>query len=131
MNPPPLSLTYRLRLSPMAKERPRVTRNGTFMPKAYNAWRDLVRAYCRQQTPTTALARLPLTSRVEFSMVICVPKGDMKPDGDNAMGAIWDAIQATKGKWGIIADDRLIKKWAGAVVTGPTAIHFTITEMGA
>jgi hypothetical protein len=54
----------------------------------------------------------------------------MKPDGDNAEGALWDALQVpVKGGWGIIQNDKQFKDWAGCVVSGPTMMRIEITEM--
>ena len=131
-NPAPISLTFVLRVKPAGKERPRVTRFGTFMPKAYEAWRELVRWQVRSQVPAAVLSRLPLTCRLAWTATYAVPLGDMKPDGDNAMGALWDAIQvpARKGGWGLIANDKQFKRWGpDEIVAGPTRITFTVSEI--
>ena len=125
-----IRLSFDLRLSPAGKERPRVTRFGTFMPKKYEAWRQLVRLHVRSQVPPAVLGLLPLTCRLSWWCTYSVPHGDMRPDGDNAEGALWDAIQApAKGGWGLIANDKQIKRWGGEVVPGPTRIQFVLEEI--
>jgi Holliday junction resolvase RusA-like endonuclease len=129
-NPAPISLTFRLRIAPAGKARPIVTKSATFMPKEYEAWRTLVRWQVRSQVPAWAMPRLPLTCRLAWSVTYSVPKGDMRPDGDNADGALWDAIQTPrKGGWGLIANDKQFKQWSGAVIAGPTCITFTVSEI--
>lgn len=123
-------LRFALPIAPAGKERPRVTKFGTFMPKAYNVWRDKVRFLIRSKIPAEIADRLPLVSRLSWSVTYSVPSGDMKPDGDNADGALWDAIQVPKkGGWGLIANDKQFKKWAGEVIAGPTCIRFQIEEL--
>jgi Holliday junction resolvase RusA-like endonuclease len=123
-------LVFHLPIAPAGKERPRVTRFGTFMPKAYEAWRELVRWQVRSQVPSGALTQLPLTCRLVFAATFSVPKGDMRPDLDNAIGALFDAIQVPpKGGWGLIANDKQIKRISAEVVSGPTCINFTISEI--
>lgn len=141
-NPAPISLTFVLRVKPTGKARPIVTKFGTHMPKEYDAWRDLVRWQVRSQVPTHALARMPLTGRLSFGLVASTPHGEMAPDLDNLIGAVFDAIQVpprrmSKGKvpvmkgggWGLIANDKQIKRLAAEVVTGPTRITFTVSEI--
>jgi hypothetical protein len=124
----------------MGKARPRVTKFGTFMPKEYEAWREIVRWQVRSQIPTDVLHLLPLTGRLSWSATYSVPKGKMGPDGDNADGALWDAIQTPPirrskngkirgGGWGLIANDKQFKRWGGSIVSGPSFIRFTIEEI--
>ncbi len=123
-------LTFALRVKPAGKERPRVTKFGTFMPKAYEAWRTLVRWQVRSQVPAWAMPLLPLTGRLAWKCTYSVPHGQMGPDGDNADGALWDAIQVPrKGGWGLIANDKQFKKWGGEIITGPTSITFTVSDV--
>lgn len=135
-----LSLSFTLRIAPAGKERPRVTKFGTFMPKKYEAWRGAVRWMVRSQIPTDALPRLPLISRLYLCATFTVPGGSMKPDLDNALGAILDAIQVPPvrtdkqgrprgGGWGLIVNDSQVKRLAGCVEDGPTGIRFNIVEI--
>lgn len=140
-NPAPIFLTFSLRFAPMGKMRPRVTRFGTFMPKEYDAWRDLVRWQVRSQVPAAILPRLPLVCRLAWACTYSLPRAAMACDGDNADGALWDALQVPPsrrdkktgqlrgGGWGLIANDKQFKAWIGKVVDGPTCITFTITEI--
>jgi Holliday junction resolvase RusA-like endonuclease len=126
----PVKLSLCIPMSPMGKERPRVTRKGTFMPKAYKVWQSQVRMIARSQIPTSLLSQLPLLCRLRWRLVISVPKGIMRPDGDNAEGALWDALQVpVKGGWGIIQNDKQFTDWAGRVVSGPTMMRIEITEI--
>jgi hypothetical protein len=139
----PLVLTFSLRVKPAGKERPEVTKHGTFMPHAYEAWRSTVRWMVRSQVPVSALSRLPLTGRLAFSARFSVPLGDMKPDIDNAIGALFDAIQVpprrmSKGKvpvmkgggWGLVLNDKQFKRLREVdIVAGPTCITFTVSEI--
>ena len=120
-----------------------MTKFGAFMPKAYEAWREMVRWQVRSQVPAAMLPRVPLTGRLAFSACFSVPHGEMKPDIDNAIGALWDAIQVpprrmSKGKvpvmkgggWGLIANDSQFKRIELAeVINGPTRITFTVSEI--
>lgn len=74
---------------------------------------------------------IPLTGRIAFSATFSVPKGEMKPDLDNAMGAIWDAIQVPrKGGWGLIQNDKQIVELGKVkVISGPTKIIFSVEEI--
>jgi Holliday junction resolvase RusA-like endonuclease len=137
----PLSLTFVLRVKPRGKERPRVTAHGTFMPKAYKAWQQIVRWQVRSQIPAHILPLLPLTGRLAWHCFYSVPHGEMGPDGDNADGSLWDAIQVPPtrrdkktgqlrgGGWGLIANDKQFKRWGGEIVAGPTCITFTVSEI--
>jgi Holliday junction resolvase RusA-like endonuclease len=49
---------------------------------------------------------------------------------DNAIGAIWDAIQVPKkGGWGLIQDDRQFVLIVARIVQGPAMITFEIEEI--
>jgi len=136
------AMTFALRIIPAAKERPRVTKFGTFMPHAYEAWREMVRWLVRSQVRHDDIPRLPLTGRLAFSATFSAPKGEMKPDLDNAIGALWDAIQVpprrmSKGKipvmkgggWGLILNDSQFKSISAKIITGPSLITFTVEEI--
>jgi Holliday junction resolvase RusA-like endonuclease len=126
-----IRLTFNLPgIAPAGKARPRVTRHGTFMPPEYKAWQELIRWQVRAQVPAAILGRLPLTGRLAFECVVCGPRGVIRPDIDNFVGAIFDSVQIpTKGGWGLIANDRQIKRLSVRIEEGPTAIHFMIEEL--
>lgn len=128
-----VALVFHLPIAPAGKERPRVTRFGTFMPKGYEAWREVVRLQVRSKVPAAMLDRLPLTGRLAFRATFHAVHGRMKPDLDNAIGAIWDAIQVPPvkrgGGWGLIANDSQFKRVTAEVVTGVPGITFTVEEI--
>ena len=94
------------------KPRPRVTANGTFMPKRYTDWKDAVAEW-------VALNKIPshdgpLAINLRFSrdgvhVEIEYMPDDMKRDGvqgdiDNLAGGVYDALQDA----GIIENDKQI-----------------------
>jgi Holliday junction resolvase RusA-like endonuclease len=122
-------LSFSLPILAMGKERPRVTKFGTFMPKPYEVWRDRVRWLVRSQVPAACAAALPLVGFMRCRCWFSVPRGVIRCDLDNAAGALFDAIQVPqKGGWGLLADDRQIRALAAYVVAGPTQIRFEIEE---
>lgn len=89
-------------LPPMAKARPRVTRNGAYMPKPYQQWRekfvilssspnwtwsDQVCKPCRNKPKPLVYHSFSLY------LTIITKSGKMRPDLDNAAGAVLDALQ--------------------------------------
>lgn len=125
-----IRLAFTIPMAPLGKARPIVTRNGTFMPKDYEAWREVVRLRVRMAVPATIAPLLPLTSRLAWTATYCAPRGRIACDGDNADGALWDALQVPrKGGWGLFANDNQIKRWSGSIEAGPTAMHFQIEEI--
>lgn len=126
----PVRLVFDLNIAPMGKERPRVTERSTFMPKKYVVWREVVRRQIRSQVPSWATKLLPLTCPLSWQVGYWAPKGIIGPDGDNADGALWDALQTpSKGGWGLIVNDKQFKRWGGAIFAGPTRIRIQIQEM--
>lgn len=85
-------------LPPRSKARPRVTCHGTYMPPGYSKWRQAFVAAC---------AGYPwrLVGRFRIGVIFWTRTGDIRPDLDNALGAVLDALQDA----GIIEDDRLLK----------------------
>lgn len=82
-----------LKVKLMSKARPRVTRNGTFMPKNYQDWRKEVAA---QMVAQWSLPPIDTPIAVD---IFCA--GAARGDIDNYMGAIFDT--GNKILW---ADDR-------------------------
>jgi Holliday junction resolvase RusA-like endonuclease len=114
----------------MGKARPRVTKRGTFMPKAYDLWRNMFKLHVRNQVHSSFLHLLPLTGRLSFSCEFSSPTGNIRPDLDNSCGAIWDAIQVPKkGGWGLIQDDKQFMLIVAQIVQGPAMITFEIEEL--
>ena len=120
-------LKFAIPMKPIGKARPRVTKHGTFMPKAYDLWRNMFKLHVRNQVHSSLLHLLPLTGRLSFSCVFQSPTGNIRPDLDNAIGACFDAIQVPKkGGWGLIQDDKQFALIVTRIVQGPTMIAFEI-----
>lgn len=85
-------------MPPKGKARPRVTSRGTYMPHDYQAWRAEFATHTRFQ----ALGRRPL-GWFAIGLTIGTPKGRMRPDLDNVLAAVLDALQDS----GVIENDRL------------------------
>ena len=123
-------LKFAIPMKPIGKARPRVTKRGTFMPKAYDLWRSMFKLHVRNQVHSSLLHLLPLTGRLSFSCEFSSTTGNIRPDLDNAIGAIWDAIQVPKkGGWGLIQDDRQFVLIVARIVQGPAMITFEIEEI--
>ena len=123
-------LKFAIPMKPIGKARPRVTKRGTFMPKSYDLWRNMFKLHVRDQVHSSLLHLLPLTGRLSFSCEFSSPTGNIRPDLDNAIGAIWDAIQVPKkGGWGLIQDDKQFALIVTRIVQGPTMITFEIEEI--
>lgn len=71
-----------LKVKLMSKARPRVTRNGTYMPKNYQDWRKEV---ARQMKEQWALPPIDTPIAVDIECA-----GAARGDIDNYMGAIFD-----------------------------------------
>lgn len=101
-------ISLALPLKPAAKARPRVTSKGTYMPRAYQEWRQEFRWSLVGQDRRPILG--PFAVRVEF----ITPRGTMRPDLDNAIAAVLDALQDAA----VIANDRNCRRLAAEVVRG-------------
>ncbi len=89
MDYPEIILPLRL----MSKARPRVTRNGTYMPKSYQNWRKECKALLVNAWPYAPIDH-PIAVEID-----CF--GAARGDVDNYMGALFDT--ANKILW---SDDR-------------------------
>lgn len=98
----------RVPLAPAAKARPRVTSKGTYMPRAYQEWRQEFRWALIGQD------RRPIAGLFAVRVVFTTPRGTMRPDLDNALAAVLDALQDD----GAIANDRNCRKLSAEVVKG-------------
>ncbi len=87
-----------LPIEPCAKERPRVTRNGTYMSKRYTDWRKRFVFLTR----SCANGIFPVPGPLSISVLVCTASGKMRPDLDNVGAACLDALQDA----GVIANDR-------------------------
>lgn len=84
-------------LPPMAKARPRVTRRGTYMPANYTKWRKVFAARCYRPFQ-------PFLGRISVIIRVYTKSGKMRPDLDNVVGAVLDAMQDAE----VLANDRLV-----------------------
>ena len=110
---------------PFAKERPRVTKNGTFMTNEYKANRDeLAWRFGRVDAPAlvrlTVVAIRPLPKRIskkkrgELLGTYATPS----PDIDNIIGAVMDSL---------FSQDNLVVETAGRKIWGEEpALHIKI-----
>jgi len=100
------TLTVIIPYAPMPKKRPRVTKNGTYMPPEYVEWRTNV-------AEVLALQGVRLEGRVKLTVVfgkkqmwVTVTETTMtrhgRADIDNLTGSLMDALQDS----GVIANDR-------------------------
>lgn len=113
-------LEFTIPVGPMAKARPRITRRGTYMPDHYTAWRRAFTAHCLDQGVPDVVG--PFAIGVIFQ----TKNGRMRPDLDNAIGAVLDALQDA----GIIANDSACDQLAAAKRKGKTpAIIITLTPL--
>jgi Holliday junction resolvase RusA-like endonuclease len=87
-----------LLIRPCAKPRPRVTRWGAYMPKGYRAWQDDFRAQVSAQYSGEALPK-----DAALCMTATIRCRHMRPDADNACGALLDALQP----WPILNDSQI------------------------
>ncbi|MEB3829189.1 RusA family crossover junction endodeoxyribonuclease [Phormidium sp. CCY1219] len=85
----PTTLTFWIPGSVTPKARPRVTLNGTYLPKRYREWRlraeGEILMQLQQIHPTPAL---PI-ERAALRILLC---GKHRGDGDNAIGSVCDAL---------------------------------------
>lgn len=88
-----------IKLPPMAKARPRVTRRGTYMPKPYQQWRQKFCALVGRPPK-------PLAGHLAIAIRIYTKSGKMRPDLDNVVGAVLDALQDAQ----VIANDRTVRQ---------------------
>jgi Holliday junction resolvase RusA-like endonuclease len=87
-------------MKPAAKARPRVTRNGTFMPPAYREWQ---RAFVWR---AIGQHRGEYFGSLAIGVTIRTATGNMRPDVDNAAGAVLDALQDA----GTIGNDSQVRR---------------------
>ena len=115
---------------PKAAPRPRVTRNGTFMPKTDKDWRQAVQVAARPHRPSEPIATATAVD-VEF-FLLPTKKADPaagaigKPDLDNLAKSVLDAL--TADGWFsddcVVVDLRLRKSYAiGRGVGATVEIH--------
>ena len=112
------SISLALDIRPCAKARPRVTRNGCFMPKPYVLWRkEFVRQMKAQWDGVPLVGRLEVTARFEC-------KKSLRPDLDNAIGAVLDALQDA----GTVPNDSAVRVLHVSAIenTGKDRLHILL-----
>lgn len=96
-----------INLKPCAKARPRVTRWGCYMPKAYNLWRAAFVAEVKRQWDQP-----PIDGAINVNIgFFCTSH---RPDVDNSAGACLDALQDA----GVFANDRAVKRLVAHIYEG-------------
>ena len=80
------------------KARPRVTENGTYMPKEYVEWKEAIAEYVRLQNLPTLVGPLSLLSkfykdRIEVMVSEGAPPRYGQADVDNLSGGLMDALE--------------------------------------
>jgi Holliday junction resolvase RusA-like endonuclease len=104
-------------LEPCAKARPRVTARGTYMPKRYQEWRKKFVIMWRKTVPPYQWNE-PVMINVRWT----TPTGNCRPDLDNAISAVYDALQDA----GALSNDSLVRSGAFRIDKGPLSTIITI-----
>lgn len=119
-------------IKPKAKERPRHDgRNGRMhMPQPYLDWKGAFAYIARKDwAKWLTLNGYPIPSVIDGPVAVTVtyttPSGNMRPDLDNALGAVLDGLQDA----GVIGNDSQVRELSGRIETGPYAIRVGITEL--
>ncbi len=107
------------------KARPRVTSNGTFLPKRYREWRLRAEGeIIMQVNQMNPLPQLP----IERAAVRIILRGKHRGDGDNAIGSVCDALVGA----GIFSSDSLKQIPFGSwrhIPDGETGVKIQIEAM--
>ncbi|MCT7977240.1 RusA family crossover junction endodeoxyribonuclease [Laspinema olomoucense] len=107
------------------KARPRVTANGTFLPKRYREWRLRAEGEILMQVhQMNPLPQLP----IERAAVRIILRGKHRGDGDNAIGSVCDALVGA----GIFSSDSLKQIPFGSwrhIPDGETGVKIQIESM--
>ena len=112
-----ISLT--IHLPPMAKARPRVTRRGTYMPKAYVEWKKRFGVMAH----TKPWYSVGFECRIVTHFYTAT--GKCRCDLDNAHAACLDALQDAR----IIINDHLVKAGSYSIAKGPECIVIEIEPL--
>ncbi len=121
----PKTLTLWIPGSVTPKARPRVTANGTFLPKRYREWRLRAEGEILMQVhQMNPLPQLP----IERAAVRIILRGKHRGDGDNAIGSVCDALVGA----GIFSSDSLKQIPLGSwrhIPDGETGVKIQIDAM--
>lgn len=112
--------TYKIKMPPFPKARPRVTKKGTFMPKKYVAKREKLQWLFKEEGGRLNIeGYVSLTVAFRFKMpkswsIATKDQMDGRPCGktpdiDNCIGAVMDALFAEDSK---VVEIVSSKKWA-------------------
>jgi Holliday junction resolvase RusA-like endonuclease len=101
-------IVFRAPVAPCAKPRPRFSSRGrhAYMPEAYRTWQRSFRAF---------MPRRRIEGAVALSITFATKSGRMRPDLDNAAGAVMDALQPD-----VIGNDRDVIELRARVVKSAT-----------
>lgn len=102
-----------IEIEPKGKARPRVTKNGTFMPDDYRAWKHRLGMLMLAHR---GKAELPIKGPVRIGTIFYTPSGSCRSDLDNSHAAVLDALQDA----GWILNDRQVKAGVYAIERRPT-----------
>lgn len=107
----------RVDMAPFAKARPRVTKNGTYMPKNYTEKRRLLAALCHDMPNVSGkkialhlVGHRPVPKSASKKRQLELPGTftTAKPDIDNFAGAVMDALFVEDAN---VVDLRVQKRW--------------------
>ena len=121
-------------IQPMPKKRPRHDgRSGRMhMPQDYLDWKcnfaGLAGLRWREWLVANGYpAQSHVAGPIAVTLTFRTPTGNMRPDLDNAMGAVFDALQ----DGGVFGNDRQVRECHAAIARGPYAITVEIAELPA
>lgn len=109
--------------SVVPKARPRVTRNGTYLPQRYRDWRQMAETEMLVQIEPSVRASLPI-HRASIQILL---QGLHKGDADNLCGSVLDSLVAC----GVLLDDRLTCVPSLAISHEPKGVHGVWVEVKA
>ena len=109
-------MIFTLPIEPKAKARPRVTSNGTYMPRDYQEWRERFVALVGDQWRGEPFGMFGI------DLTVTTKTGRMRPDLDNVLGAVLDALQAAR----VVENDRMCR-WAFCEIVKGKTPGLTIT----
>ncbi|MCT7961076.1 RusA family crossover junction endodeoxyribonuclease [Laspinema sp. D1] len=119
------TLTFWIPGPVIPKARPRVTANGTYLPKRYREWRLRAEGEIIMQVhQMNPLPQLP----IERAAVRIILRGKHRGDGDNAIGSVCDALVGA----GIFSSDSLKQIPFGSwrhIPDGETGVKIQIDAM--
>ena len=122
---PPVTVSKTIPMPAFGKARPRVTQNGTYMPKAYQQQVDALR-WAFGSVPAglvhvsvTAVRQIPASWSKKKQAAAVGRYAKPKPDADNILGAVMDALFED--------DDRVISVFCEKVWGDEHALKIEVT----